>query len=325
MARAEWSKMGKGKKQILVEPFSNESKNPSDNWLSTGLAQLLGDYLKTADKLVPITGIMRLFPPVQIQPDYKIVGGFQKNSTQLAVLINIYTSGNELTPLFQTGFSISPPNTGLVFIEMAKAAREILKKLNIGYDKKEFETEMYSTSSFEAYAAYIKGLEAMWKFDSNYIEVAKIWLNESRKMDLYFQKAYAALADLLGYQALEAKIAGKPYDHYLSEIDTIETLKINFSTRPSPVALAKSGPPKKIPASKDTNRYLSGNAHFIAGETAMKSGNLKEAKKEFEQTLAVVPEDTLALKNLFTILSQEGKPQEAAKVQNKISIQGLCY
>ena len=104
----------------------------------------------------------------------------------------------------------------------------------------------------------------------------------------------------------------------------IEADKLRFRHRPSPIPTERKKT-KKEGKSLVTNRFLDGNTHFIAGVTAVGSGNLKLARKEFETATKLVPEDTVAWRELFNVLSKLGQPKEAAKAQNMITTHGLCY
>lgn len=323
LSRAEWAKFGAIKKTISIEQFANQSGVPADSWLQMGIPEFLGDLLSTSKNVGISKGLIKKFPPALITPTFFITGAYLRTPLELRVAIKVVSGADVTSPIFQRAFAV-PAHSGRLFIELEKAGKEIIKTLKLSNDKKAFMREAEDTANFEAYGSYIKGLEAMWRFNPNHIDVAKIWLNEARRLDPYFQKPYIALSDLYGYLALQAKAQGKSYSQYMDQLRVIETERIRFEDRPSPLKGAKSKVKKSIDPSA-TNRFLKGDKHFIAGVTALRSGNLKVAKRELEKAASLVPEDTGGLMELFNMYSKMGKPTEAAKVQNMMNIQGVCY
>lgn len=322
LAKAEWAQFGKVKKVVAIEPFVNQSKTGEGGWLETGLAEILGGYLGTGKGVGVSKGLVRMFPPAPIIPDYIITGAFQKGANALRVYFKVSVSGNAI---YQGSFSISPPTSGMVFTEMGKVARGIFESLKLGFDKKALAAEIGATANFSAYESYIKGLESMWKFDPNHTDVAHIWFNEAKKSDVYFQKPYLAKANIYGYLAIQAKSQGKPYSHYLERLEEVENDRRGFLRRLSPVAPSRPKVTKINLKAQVTNRFLNGNACYLAGIEAIRLGDPKKAKKELEKAVAFVPEDTVALRSLYNVYLKLGDSKKAQETLNKMSTDGMCY
>lgn len=323
LSRAEWASFGKVKKVFSIAPFTDESKVKTDPWLSMGIAELIGDYLRTAKDIGISKGLISKFPPQTITPNYTVSGSYQKGPASLDIYIKAFKSGDTVNPFYYTSLHLSPPESGLLFTEIGKAVQAMLDSAKINFDKKGMEAAIKATSDYVAFQFYVKGLDAMWKFDANYIDVANTWFQEARKEDVYFERAYLAQEDLYGYLALAAKIEGKPYNHYMEKLEAMESARIKFKDRLSPVAPSK---PKvvKVRAPEFTNRILNGNAHYLAGDAAMRGGNYKEAIKELLEAVKFVPEDTMSLQRLYNAYTQLGEASKASEIMAKIGTEGLC-
>lgn len=322
LSRAEWRGLGKIKQAIIIEPFANQSREGKGEWLSTGLAELLGDYLSAGKGLGVVKGIVRRYPPAAIQPDFGVTGSYQVDDQKLSVYINVYDKAGAV--LTQASFTISPPNTGYIFTEMAKVVNKIAGDLKLNLDKGKFGRITGATSNYMAYEAYIRGLQAMWQFDPNYIDVANTWFDEAKKHDEYFQAPYIARANMYGYLAIQAKLTGYPYSQYLEAVERIENALRTVGDRPSPIP-DTTPKIKKVPKNiAVTNRYLNGNAHYIAGIAYMQGGDPKKAKKELEEAAGFVPEDSVALRALLDACTQLGDLQGSEDVLKRMG-EGMCY
>lgn len=325
LSKSKWTQFAKAKKIISIEPFADQSKSSAGKWLQNGLPEYLGDLLATSDSVAVIKGIFKKYPPVMLNPNYIITGSYAQTARRLIVAINAYQSSDLTKPVYRGAFTISPPNTGRLFIEIEKVAKEIIKSLKLNLNKKEFEAVASDTASYAAYQSYIKALEAMWTFNSNYFDVANIWFGEAHRHDPHFAKAYTEQSEMFGYVALQEKARGKPYRAHLEQVKSIEIAKLTFRNRPSPIPGKRKQVKIKGTNPDETNRFLKGDKYFTAGIKALNNGNLKAAKKEFEKAVELVPEDTAALQALVKTLSKMGKPEDAAKIQSKISINGICH
>lgn len=324
LSRARWASFGKVKEVVSIAPFENQSKDGGEEWLKIGLAELLGDYLSASKKTGIITGLTMRYPPAEAKPNFIISGAYQKSPNSLRVFIKVYSPSGKEGIVYQNSFGIAPPDTGRLFIEMKNAALEIAKNAKISLDKNKFEYETASTSSYRAYESYIKGLDALWKFDDNHLDVARLWFQESKRQDIYFQKPYFAMADMYGYLAMIAKAGGKPYTQYLEKLEATETERMRFAVRPSPVPSERPQVIRKDLKLEVANRFLNGNSFYMAGIETMKLGDFKKAGKDLEKAIKYVPEDTVALRSLYNVYSQLGDNEKAASVLNKISVEGIC-
>lgn len=323
LANAVWASFGRVKTIIAVEPFANLSKRNEMQWLANGLSELAGDYLTSARGAGILFGITGKFPPTSAAPDYIITGTYQASEETLKVFLRAYQPGRD-EPVFVESFAISPPNTGLVFTGMERLIKHFLNERKIGFDKKALSRKASATSSWSAFESYINGLNAMRTFDPNKVDVAEIWFNDSIKNDPYYQYPYLALADIYGYLAIQSKSEGKPYQSYLGKLGMIETTRKKFEIRPPAV---ESGSPRVISVNlnpKVTNRHLKGNANYLAGLEAMKGGNLKAAKRQFEAAVELVPEDIIAQKNLYNVYTELGEQKKAEELYNRMYSQAIC-
>jgi len=323
LARAEWAQFKKPKVVVIVKPFTNYTKGGGLQWLSTGLAELAGSYLTSAKGVGVMYGLMEMFPPQDVQPIYTVSGTYQITEESIRVYLKTYKAGLE-EPFSVEWFSISPPDTALIFRGMERLIGNFMKKAKLSYNKKVLEAEVTATQSFDAFSSYIKGLEAMRKFDPKLIDIAEIWLLDAIKVDPYYQKAYTALTDLYGYLYLEAKAEGRPYDRFLERLSQFETTRTRFSKRPLPTEDEK---PKIIKVEKNpkvTNRFLIGNSNYIAGLEAMKNGDLKGAAKLLEAATSAVPEDIVAYRLLRDVYIELGRKGDADKASFMIDTRGIC-
>lgn len=322
LSRAEWKSHGKVETVVLVGPFINQSKETVEDWLTIGLAEVLGDLLQTGKNVGVEHGLTRLYPQTTATPQLVVSGSFQRTPDELRVFVKVF-KGTESMPIYDDAFTITPPDSGKLFVQMGRVAGEIFSAAKIKPDKERFIWEKGATSDYLAFQAYTKGLEAMWKFDPNYIDVAAIWFQEARKHDIYFLKSYIAEENLYGYLTMKAKVEEKQYSYYLEKLETLENARIRYSIRPSPISPEKP----KVMKKKDieiANRYLVANAHYLAGMAALRGGNLKDAEKELSVAVELVPEDTIAARELYNVYLELKKDKDAQRVLQGMSIYGLC-
>lgn len=325
ISREKWRSFGKVKTVFAIEPFSDQSLIANNGWLSLGLSEILGKYLSAGKKVGILAGITKNSPPENVQPNFYITGAYQRDIKTLRVFVKVYSPKNSNGQVYQGAFSFSPPDTGRIFVEMKKLTLEIFKATKTNYDKKLFEQLFDATASYKAFESYIKGLEAMWKFDPNYLDVANIWLKDAAKTDIYYQAPYLAQTDIYGYLALEAKSAGKPYEQFLQKLEAVENNRLKFANRPSPVPSTKTRVIRDKKRLVVTNRYLNSNAHYLTATEKVARGDLKGAKKEFEKTLQLVPADSAALYHLSNIYTQLGDTGKSTETLGRIVNQGICW
>ncbi|MDO8526554.1 MAG: hypothetical protein Q7T03_02580, partial [Deltaproteobacteria bacterium] len=169
-----------GKKEIIsIAPFYNDTEQAGDAWLSQGIPSLLIRFLQTDPKLglLPESQAALLAP--EHQPQYRIGGLFQHNKAWLRAFIQLSDAKGKLLAQFlmQTPY---PGHTDF-FTDLREAAEGILKKLG----RKKIATAMMKiieneTDNVHSYENYIKGQEALQSYDSNKIETALLWFQESR-------------------------------------------------------------------------------------------------------------------------------------------------
>lgn len=324
LARAEWASFGKVKKVVAIEPFEDQSKEKHHSWLRDALPDLMGGYFSSGKGVGLLEGLTRNYPPGEAVPNYIVSGAYQKGPDALRVFIKVYSPEAADGLIYQGAFSITPPDTGRLFIEMDKVVQKIFKLMGIGIDKKQYAYETGSTSDYKAFEAYERGLEAMRRFDPGYLDVAMMWFKEAIKDDVYYQKPYLAIADTYGYLAMEAKSKGMPHTPYLEKLESIENARMRFAKRPSAVAEKRPRVIKKDLKPRVENRFLSGNSYYMAGVEALSSGDLKKAIRDLEKAVAFVPEDSAALMNLYNVYTQADLPKKAGEVLNKINTDGIC-
>jgi len=325
MAKHIWAESTQKKKVIVVEPFSNQTPGGREGWLALGLPELIGDLIKTSKRVSVLYGISRSYPPVAIAPSFVVSGSYRRGVARLEVYVQVANTADLSRAVYQGGFSITPPNTDRLFIETGKVVRELFKQINLSYDKKGFKAATEATLSFASYQAYIKGLEAMWTFDPNRVEVANVWFTEAKKHDPYYERIYIAQENMYGYNALLAKNRGQDYAPYLQILEMFERDRLTFRNRPSPIPKWKTKIKKVDLDPKTTNRYLIANAHYVGGLNAMRNGNSKMARKEFEEAIKYVPEDNVAASQLYHIFIQGKKNSKANKMLKFIGAHGICY
>ena len=325
LAKHLWAEGSKKKQVVVVEPFSNQTPSGREGWLALGLPELIGELISTSKRVSVLYGISRSYPPVAVAPSFVVTGSYRRGISRLEVYVQVSSGNNLSKALYQGGFSITPPNTGRVLIETGKVVSDIFTQINLSYDKKAFKTAMEATLSFDSYQAYIKGLEAMWTFDPNRVEVANVWFTEAKKHDPYYEKIYIAQENMYGYNSLLAKNRGQDFAPYLQILEMFERDRLTFRNRPSPIPKWKTKVKSVDLDPKTTNRYLIANAHYIGGLNAMQNGNVKMARKEFEKTIKYVPEDNVAASQLYHIYIQEKKNSIANKMLEFIGAHGICY
>lgn len=318
LARLEWGKYDNPKINISIPDFQNENKGHS--WLSIGLAELLGNYFASGKHISISKGLILKHPQQTIPPTYTVTGSFSENSTSLNVKIQVSGKGKN----YSTGFALSPPNSGRLFIEISKAAKNILDHLDINYNKKDFRNKVQETANYLSYQGYIKAIEAVRKFDPNYIEVAQLWFQEAKKNDMYFQAPYEANANMYGFLALISKINEKPYSEFIEIMTRIENERMRQISRPSPLDKNRMKIKKLNKELIHKNTFLVANKFYQKGIDALNSGDLKKARDELERVSKILPEDTKAMKALYNVYIRLEKQNKANDILNKMNKYNIC-
>lgn len=316
------SGMVAGRPTVLIESFDDYTKRSGDDWLSFGIPRLLSDYLSVGENINAIFGAAGNYLPQTIKPTYTVTGMYQHVQGRLRVFIKLLER-DELLKQFQV--DIQYPQNKQFFDTMGDTALSILEIVSPPYNKDELERIKAATSTVPAYENYIRAMTAYETFDVTKMEVAKMWLEESKKADINFSGAYQGLAEVYIFLAMYNKQNRLPFSGYFELADREFRDEERFSKRPEP-----SGRPKKIMIKMKKrprevkNRFLLSDASFIAGLHAADSGQWGEAARLFEEALALVPEDAITWNHLAKVRDKLGAKGSASAARAKALAINKC-
>ncbi|PIU57190.1 MAG: hypothetical protein COS89_05135 [Deltaproteobacteria bacterium CG07_land_8_20_14_0_80_38_7] len=307
MQTHEINQPAKGK-LILVQQFVNYTKRPEDEWLTSGITELISSMLKAQNDATILSGNTLNYLPKTSKPDFIITGMFQSQNNVLRIFTKVLNAGDQ--KLLYQFTTIAPyPQTRDLFTNLANTTQDICNKLKLNLNKDLLQKTQNTTDSVPAYEAYIKGLLALHKYDVNDAEVARIWFEQSISADHRFALAYQGLIDLYSFLGFYYKQQHKPFGTYYQKAEQL-IQKMNKMT------LNKEN--------GSNNRFLLGHAAFTQALIDADAGKFNEASVALNKSVELVPEDAIAWYELSRVSDQLGNKQQSSEALQKAHEINTC-
>lgn len=315
MTQHEISNMPKGRRTILVQSFDNFTKIQGDDWLITGIPYMLAKYLATGSDINVLYGQIAKHHPSAANPSYAVNGMFQHTSGHLRIFVKLMERGS-LKQQFQ--LDISYPQNRQFFDTIGETALSILAIASPHYDNEGFKQIQQVTSTLPAYENYIRGMMAYWFFDPAQLDIIKTWFDEAKKVDINFSWSYEGMANEYIFMAMHNKQKKQAYGGFLEAAEKEFASMERFVKKPpEPKRPIQYVIKLKEKEANVTNRFLLGNASFVAGLTAADNKKWHEAARYFEETVAYVPEDAITWLHLSKMRDKTGDKHKAAQARAK--------
>lgn len=322
MAQGRISLMPAGK-SILVKPFTDFTKKPGDEWLATGIRDLVGDLLASAGKARAQYGITATHGGGPY--DYSIDGMYQHLDGNMRIFIKLSNGGSG--QLIAQREVVSPyPDNSEFFSRVAQATADLMKEMQLSFDQSSFNAVRDATSSTRAYESYSKGRDLLEAYNASNAESVIAHFTDAKRLDYASPLGYQGIAAVNDFLGLYNKLSGKPYDTYFIRAEA-EVAQMAKLTKPmNPVF----GYIKPKPAAKDLgvgeikDRFVMGNAYYKEGSAAASRADHKAAAVAFRKSVELVPEDAMAWQRLANSESILGNQEGAVQAQNKASAIDPC-
>ncbi len=310
---------------IVIEEFTNFTKNPEDDWLAAGYRDFVAALLETSERARVRSGHAARYDPAAKQPRYLVSGKFQHLADKLRIFIEL-KDGASMNLIRMVTVETPYPDNAALFTETARAVRELAGAMNITFTEKTFEMRESATASTRAFENYARGQQAFSTYNPKQLDVAKIWFEQTKKADIHSWLGYEGLIDLYTFQGLRAKLEGKSFIPYYQQAEEELVLMNKLAKRPP--AVPRWGRPKaqkrRDEEVKLTNRFLRGHAAFLRGVDALSAGDVEAAVGQLRQAAAAVPEDAVAWNELSRAYARAGRSGEASEARAKAKSINPC-
>ncbi len=323
MTKFDIDNISKSKKAVLLQPFENFTHITADDWLSTGIPYMIGEYLNNV--VTDVNGIanpIAKYDPAAANPAYTLTGMYQHTSGKLRIFPKLM-QGTEVIKQFQ--IDLPYPQNKQFFDSLGDVALGILQVVSPRYDRDKFNLIKTETYSVPAYENYIRGILSYSNFYVNQMEIAKTWFEESKKADLYYARAYLGLVNVYTFLAMYNKQNRKAFEGYFekaaNEIDLMHKFAQRLPPQDIPRKYTIKMKERPLPL---TNRFLIGQGSFIAGLDAAGQKNYALAAQKFEETLVQTPEDAITWYHLGQMREHLGDSAKANEAYAKAKEINKC-
>ncbi|MFH1874958.1 MAG: tetratricopeptide repeat protein [Pseudomonadota bacterium] len=288
-------------KTVLIKPFTNYTKNPADDWLQTGLPELLSLMLNSSTNLQPLFGNNIKYHPQSNNPDYSISGMYQHLDGNLRAFIKLW-QGNEKQLLAQYTLLVPIAENIDFFSQTAEIVKQAAKKMEASLDENKLKEATKLTNSIKAFENYVKGVQAFQTYKTSEMEVARIWFEQTVRLDYKSELGYNGLIDLYTFLGYYHKQRQQSFGKYFEQASQ-EEIKRNRLTG------------KKDQEIK--NRFLLGNAAFSEALILAQTDKLDLAAAALKKAVQYVPEDAISWYQLARIYDKLGQQKESTEAIQK--------
>lgn len=305
---------GEGK-IVVVDSFTDYTKQAGDEWLTTGLRDLIASMLATSSSLKVFSGLGVIYNAEAKDPSYTVSGMFQHMEGGLRAFVKVMQSG-KLVAQYEI---LSPyPDNSDLFARFADVTKQIWKTMEVGGDESALSAVRDETPSTRAYESYIKGLRAFETYKQDEMEVAKTWFEQAKKIDYRSPLGYQGLIDLFTFLGFYHKQRQEPFGFYFQQAEKELSDMSKLAKRPPPVVLMQKKPTKKKEGHlKFDNVFLLNQAAFNEALIAAGQDKWPEAAAAFKKAVEYVPDDAIAWYQLARIYEKLGDSAETSKALQK--------
>jgi tetratricopeptide (TPR) repeat protein len=311
-----------GSRSVLVQPFTDYTKVPGDEWLTLGLRDYAADLLRTGADLKVLSGNAAVYRADQAPTDFTVAGTFQHAGSDMRVFIRL-SDGRSGMLLAQKDVSFKYPENQDFFRAIAGATSEIMKAMGASPNSTRFGQIQNATASTRAYEGFAKGRQALEVYSPAKFESANIFFTEAKRVDYRSPLGYEGISALNAFKGLYFKQLGKPFSTYFQAAEAEAGLMGNLARAPSrvlddPAAGKKRGNPRP------SGRYLDGNAAYIEGLQLAQGGNLDAAAEALRRAAELVPEDAMAWYHLARIEAKRGDEEKSREALQRAYAINSC-
>lgn len=210
MAQYDLDQMPKNP-SILIQPFTDFTKQGGDDWLVLGLRDYFADILRSGKNI-------RVLSTTTETKDFIITGKFQHIGENLRVFVSILSGKNDEL-LKQLEITFRYPDNRDFFVKLSQAAVQIIKITGVKPDTTAIAHIRDATASTRAYEAYSKGRQLMENFHPDKSEAASIWFNEAKKIDYHSHLGYTGMINLHTFLGLYHKQRQEPFALYFQKAE----------------------------------------------------------------------------------------------------------
>lgn len=298
MAQYELDRGPKGK-IVLVEPFSNYTKFPADDWMAAGIRDYLADLLKSGTNISVLSGSQAAYSSQTGPVAYTVSGKFERLPGRLRVFITLKEgpSGKLLRQL-EAGFPY--PDNKEFFTNIADSAKQVLETIKTKRDPAAFDRVRNATSSTSAYENYSRGRQIFETFAPSNVDTSAAFFTLAKRDDYRSPLGYTGIVDLntfLGfYHKQQGEIFGPYFQKAEEEIHEMKRLTGESEASTSSARAKKSG-------AGIENRFIIGNAAFTEALAATQLGNFAKAAAALKRSVEAVPEDAISWYHLSRALT----------------------
>jgi len=315
MARFEADLIPSDRNYTVLLSFDDFTKKPGDSWLSQGIPLYISLLMNASEESYAIFGPAARVSSKAVNPAYTVGGMFQHVGQNLRIFVQLNRKG---TLIKQFQLDVPFPNNRQFFDALATTAEQILAITGPKFNREAFNATKAETSVMKAYESYVRGLEIYWSFEPKQMDIAKTFFDEAKKADINYMRSYEGLIDMYSFLAMYNKQNRLPYSAYFQQAENEIGLMRRFSKR---LPIAQRVRAYVIKAREEefqfTNRFLIGQAYFIAGLEAAGSGRYGDAASKLSMAVVQVPEDAITWWHLADIYDKMKNKREAAKARNK--------
>lgn len=302
-------------KIVVVEPFTDYTKQPGDEWLSPGLRDLIASMLAASGNLRVFSGLSTVYNAEAKDPEFTISGMFQHVEGGIRAFVKVMQGGRLIV---QYEILSAYPENSEIFARFADVTKQIWKTIGVGGDESNLETVRDATPSTRAYESYIKGRQALETYKPNELEVAKTWFEQTKRTDYRSPLGYQGMIDLLTFLGFYHKQRQEPFGSYFQQAERELSDMTRLAKRPPPVSLPRKKPSKKSEGSKKfENPFFLNQASFNEGLIAAEQEKWPEAAAALKKAAEYLPEDAIAWYHLARIYEKLGNSAEASKALQK--------
>jgi tetratricopeptide (TPR) repeat protein len=312
-------------KTILVSPFSNYTKQPEDDWLSTGIRDFIADLLLSSKNVKVFAGPTALHSAEAGAADFTVSGKFQRAADGMQVFIS-FTDKKSGRLIKQLEASFPYPDNSEFFSKIADAVQIILGEMQAKGDQSQFMSVLNATTFTKAYESYSKGRQLLETYMVGNMKQASDLFTQAKSIDYRSPLGYEGIISVNTFLGFYNKQMRKPFSTYYQQAES-ELVNMQKITRTRSLVFAFT--PKKAIKKQGAdgelkNRFLLSNAAFVEALHSSQVDNFEGAREAMLRCVDLVPEDAIAWYELANIESRLGNAEASGTARQKAYSINAC-
>ncbi|HPW45536.1 MAG TPA: hypothetical protein PKU96_04100 [bacterium] len=324
MSDLEISQMPQGRAVQILE-FQNFTKKDGDEWMTHGIPLYLSDLISASGSVRPYSGPTASSP--LSTPNFLTISGlFQNLDGKLRIFIRV-TEGNAGIFVQQFEATFPYPDNKEFFTKQASIVEEILKKIGASPDGAKFSAVRDATCSTRAYESYSKGMRALHSYSSGNFAAAKLWFEDTKRIDYRSPLGYQGLVKLYSFEGFYQRQNGKNgatlFQNAGNELTAMQRL-----AKPAPLLMTFKKPKvlkKEKPSEpKIGDPLMQNEIAFQEGMAFVQSGDWATAREAFRRAVAIVPDDAMSWYYISISSSNLGDNRASADAYQRAAAINPC-